>query len=146
MSHIQKTYAMKKAGINKKWFLIDAEGKVLGRMATRIATILKGKNKPQYTPHLDMGDNVIVINAAKVKITGKKPLDKDYFHHSRYPGGKKFVNIKKIAVNKPEFIIEHAVKGMLPKTSQSKRIMNNLKVYAGSAHPHEAQQPEKIEI
>jgi len=143
---IQKTYSMKSSEINKKWYLVDAEGKVLGRLATEIAGILRGKNKPEYTPHLDMGDNIIVINAEKIVLTGMKSQDKDYFSHSQYPGGEKFTNIKKIMKEKPEFVIMHAVKGMLPKNRLSRKLMTNLKIYAGDKHPHSAQSPEILNI
>ncbi len=146
MKNIQKTYSMKASEIEKKWFLVDAEGKVLGRLATEIATILRGKNKPTFTPHLDMGDNVVVINADKVILSGMKGEDKDYFSHSQYPGGKKFVNIKKVMVDNPEFVIEHAVKGMLPKNRLGNAVIKNLKVYAGAEHPHKAQSPEIINL
>ena len=146
MSEIQKTFSIKASQIEKKWYLIDAEGKVLGRLASEIAKILRGKNKPVFTPHMDMGDNIIVINADKVVLSGNKENEKSYFKHTQYPGGKKFINIKKYRKNKPEFIIEHAVKGMLPKNRLGRRIFKNLKVYSGSTHPHEAQKPEKITI
>lgn len=145
-NNIQKTYAMKASEINKKWFVVDAEGKVLGRLATEIATILRGKNKPDYTPYLDMGDNVVVINAEKIALTGNKAEDKEYFRHSQYPGGIKFVNIKKIMKEKPEFVITNAVKGMLPKTKLGRKIIKNLKVYSGETHPHTAQKPESINL
>lgn len=144
--NIQKTYSMKEGEINKKWFLVDAEGKILGRIATEIALILRGKNKPGFTPHLDMGDNVIVINAEKIVLTGRKLQDKEYFSYTQYPGGMRFTNIKKLFANKPEYIIEHAVKGMLPKGRLGRAVFKNLKVYAGTEHPHAAQQPEKIEL
>jgi len=146
MKEIQKTYSMKEAEIQKKWYLVDADGKVLGRLATEIATILRGKNKPEFTPHLDMGDNIIVINAEKVVLTGMKSQDKDYFKHTQYPGGERFINIKKIMKEKPEFVITHAVKGMLPKSRLAKKQLSNLKVYAGAKHPHDAQMPEIINI
>ncbi len=146
MKDIQKTYSMKEAEIQKKWYLVDAEGKVLGRLATEIATILRGKNKPEYTPNLDMGDNIIVINAEKIVLSGSKATDKDYFSHSHYPGGVKFTSITKLMKEKPEFVIEHAVKGMLPKTKMGKKVLGNLKVYAGDKHPHEAQKPEIINL
>ena len=146
MNEIQKTYSIKKSEIEKKWFVVNADGKILGRMATEIAMILRGKKKPEFTPHMDMGDNVIVINADKVLLTGTKLDDKEYFKHSQYPGAKKFVNIKKIQKEKPEFIIEHAVKGMLPKNRLGRKIFKNLKVYKGSEHPHEAQNPELLNI
>jgi len=146
MNVIQKTYSMKESEINKKWVLVDAEGKILGRLATEIATILRGKNKPEFTPHLDMGDYVVVINADKILLSGAKSEDKDYFTHSQYPGGIKFINIKKKMAEEPEFVIQHAVKGMLPKNRLSRQILKNLKVYAGEKHPHEAQNPEIINI
>lgn len=143
---LQKTFSMKDKEIDKKWFIVDAEGKVLGRIATEIASILRGKNKPGFTPHLDMGDNVIVINAEKVNLTGKKLEDKEYFSYTGHPGGIRFTNIKKVLKQKPEFIIEHAVKGMLPKSRLGRKVFKNLKVYAGVEHPHEAQQPVKIDL
>lgn len=146
MSSRQKTYSMKSSEISKKWFLVDAQGKVLGRLATQVASVLRGKNKPTFTPHLDMGDNVIIINAEKVVLTGTKSQDKEYFTHSQYPGGKKFTNITKIMAVKPEHVIEHAVKGMLPKNRLGRKIFKNLKVYAGNAHPHAAQMPEILNI
>lgn len=142
----QTTYSMKASQIQKKWYVIDAEDKVLGRLATRIATVLRGKCKAGFTPHMDMGDNVIVINAKKVKLTGHKSQDKEYFSHSQYPGGKKFTNITRIMKHKPEFVIEHAVKGMLPKNRLGRHIFKNLKVYAGASHPHMAQRPEPLDM
>jgi large subunit ribosomal protein L13 len=146
MKGIQKTYSMKASEIVKKWYIIDAEGKILGRLASEVARILRGKNKPAFTPYLDMGDNVIIINAEKIVLTGAKPDDKEYFRHSQYPGGIKFVNIKKIRKEKPEFIIEHAVRLMLPKSRLGRKIFGNLKVYTGTKHPHQAQQPEPLDI
>jgi large subunit ribosomal protein L13 len=146
MSFIQKTYSLKASEIDKKWYLVDADGKILGRMATEIARILRGKNKPIFTPHLDAGDNVVVINAEKIVLTGTKGTDKEYFRHSGYPGGVKFVNIKKLKVKKPEYILEHAIKGMLPKNRIGRKIFKNLHIYIGSEHPHSAQKPEAIEI
>ncbi len=146
MKGMQKTYSLKGSDIHKKWFVIDADGKVLGRLASEAAKILRGKNKPDFTPNLDMGDNVIVINAEKVVLTGSKPEDKEYFRHSQYPGGIKFVNIKKIKKERPEFIIEHAVKSMLPKNRLGRKVFSNLKVYAGTEHPHQAQKPEPLDI
>lgn len=143
---LQKTYSMKASEIKKKWFLIDAEGKILGRVAVKIANILRGKHKPSYTPHMDMGDNIIVINAEKIDLSGLKNQDKEYYRHSHYPGGIKFANIKKVRAEKPEYILEHAVKGMLPKSKLGKRMFSNLKVYRGTEHPHEAQMPEKLEL
>jgi large subunit ribosomal protein L13 len=146
MNGIQKTYSMKEAEIAKKWVLINADGKILGRVATEIVNHLRGKNKPTFMPNIDMGDNVIVINAEKVVLTGNKAEDKDYFTHSKYPGGKKFTNIKKLMLEKPEYILEHAVKGMMPKTKLCKNLLGNLKIYKGAKHPHEAQKPETINL
>ncbi len=146
MRSIQKTFSIKESEIEKKWYLIDAEGKILGRLATEIASILRGKKKPGFTPHMDMGDNVVVINAEKISLTGLKSEDKKYFTHSQYPGGEKFTSIKKIMEKKPEYIITHAVKGMVPKNRLGRKIMGNLKVYAGIDHPHGAQKPEKLDI
>ena len=146
MKAMQKTYAMKASEISKKWFVIDAEGKILGRLASEVATLLRGKHKPNFTTHLDMGDNVIVINAEKIVLTGRKREDKEYFRHSQYPGGIKFVNIKKFWEERPEFIIEHAVKSMLPKGRLGRKIFGNLKVYSGSEHPHQAQKPEPFDF
>lgn len=146
MKGMQKTYSLKGSDIIKKWFVIDADGKILGRLASEAAKILRGKNKPDFTPNLDMGDNVIVINAEKIVLTGSKPEDKEYFRHSQYPGGIKFVNIKKIKKERPEFIIEHAVKSMLPKSRLGRKVFGNLKVYAGTEHPHKAQKPEPLDI
>ena len=145
MSNLQKTFSIKASEIDKKWRLIDADGKVLGRLASDIALILRGKTKPTFTPHMDMGDNVIVINAEKVVLTGNKSQDKEYFKHTEYPGGKRFTNIKKVMSEDPAFIIRHAVKGMLPKNRLSRALLNNLKIYAGSEHPHAAQKPEIME-
>ena len=146
MSEIQKTYSMKASEIEKKWYIVDANGKVLGRLAGEIAKVLRGKNKPTFTPHMDAGDNVVVINADKIVLTGTKDQDKEYFSHSGYPGGIKFTNIQKMKEKKPEFILEHAVKGMLPKNKLGRKIFKNLKVYCGSDHPHAAQKPEILEL
>ena len=146
MSIWQRTFSLKKSQIEKKWYIIDAEGKVLGRLAAEIAHVLRGKHKPTYSSHLDMGDNIVVINAEKILLTGKKPDDKEYFFHSGYPGGMKFVNIKKMLQKKPEYVLYHAVKGMMPKNKLSRNIMGNLKIYAGKDHPHQAQKPENLEL
>lgn len=137
---------MRGSEIDKKWFLVNAEGKILGRLASEVARMLRGKNKPTFTPHLDMGDFVVIINADKVVLTGTKSEDKEYFRHSQYPGGIRFVNIKKIWKQKPEYIIEQAVKRMLPKNRLGRKIFGNLKVYTGNEHPHQAQKPEPINI
>ena len=136
-----KTYSAKPLEIERKWYLIDAEGKTLGRLATQVANILRGKNKPQYTPHIDTGDFVIIINAEKIKVTGKKETDKKYYRHSGFPGGLKVTSFKELMEKKPTAAIEKAVKGMLPHNTLGKEQFNKLKVYAGSEHPHEAQKP-----
>ena len=141
-----KTYIPKAAEIEKKWYLVDAEGKILGRLASKIAQILSGKNKPIYTPHMDVGDFVVVINAQKVKVTGGKEEKKMYYHHSGYPGGIKGIVYEKLLKKKPEMIIQEAVKGMLPKSKLGRKMFKKLKVYAGSEHPHQAQRLEKIEL
>jgi large subunit ribosomal protein L13 len=141
-----KTPLIKKEDINPKWHLVDADGKTLGRLATRVAILLRGKNKPIYAPHQDTGDFVVVINAKKVFLTGKKWKEKIYTHHSGYPGGLKQASAEKIAEKKPERLITMAVQGMLPKTKLGKKLIKKLKVYAGNAHPHEAQQPEAYTV
>ena len=137
-----KTPLAKKENINPKWHLVDADGKTLGRLATRVAILLRGKNKPIFAPHQDTGDFVVVINAKKVALTGKKWKEKVYVHHSGYPGGLKMASAEKIAEKKPERLITMAVQEMLPKTKLGKKLIKKLKVYAGNAHPHQAQQPE----
>jgi large subunit ribosomal protein L13 len=137
-----KTPLAKKENFNPKWHLVDADGKTLGRLATRVAILLRGKNKPIFAPHQDTGDFVVVINAKKVFLTGKKWKEKIYTHHSGYPGGLKQASAEKIAEKKPERLITMAVQGMLPKTKLGKKLIKKLKVYAGDAHPHPAQQPE----
>ncbi|MDQ6802430.1 MAG: 50S ribosomal protein L13 [Acidobacteriota bacterium] len=141
-----RTYFPKKGDIEQRWFLIDAEGKVLGRLSTTIATILAGKNKPMYTPFLDTGDHVIVVNAEKVVLTGKKETDKIYRHHSQYPGGLKERAARFVRAEKPERIIEEAVWGMLPKNKLGRQMLKKLNVYRGAKHPHEAQKPERIDV
>ena len=141
-----KTYYAKPNEVEREWLLIDAEGLVLGRLAVEVAKILRGKNKPQYTPHVDVGDFVIVINADKVRVTGNKATDKRYYRHSGYPGGLKSESFEEAMAKHPERVIEHAVKGMLPKTTLGRAQAKKLKVYAGPDHPHAAQQPRKIEL
>jgi large subunit ribosomal protein L13 len=141
-----RTYFPKKGDIKPRWFIVDAEGKVLGRLSTTIATILAGKNKPTYTPFLDTGDFVIVINAEKVVLTGKKETDKIYRHHSQYPGGLKERAARFVRAEKPERIIEEAVWGMLPKNKLGRQMLKKLNVYRGAKHPHEAQKPERLEV
>ena len=141
-----RTYFPKKGDIEPKWFIIDADGKVLGRLSTIIANILSGKNKPTYTPFLDTGDHVIVINAEKIVLTGKKEQDKVYRHHSGYPGGLKSSAARFVRAEKPESMIEEAVWGMLPKSKLGRKMLKKLKVYRGTNHPHQAQQPEKVDV
>lgn len=141
-----KTYSAKPGEVERKWYLIDAEGIILGRLASKCATILRGKDKPQYTPHVDTGDFVVVVNAEKIRVTGGKELKKEYFRHSGYPGGLKSETLQEALAKHPERVIEHAVKGMLPKTTVGRAQGLKLKVYAGPDHPHAAQQPEKIEM
>ncbi|MBX2860725.1 MAG: 50S ribosomal protein L13 [Vampirovibrio sp.] len=137
-----KTFSAKPAEITRKWWVVDAEDKTLGRLATIIANILRGKLNPQYTPHIDSGDFVVVINAEKVKVTGKKPQQKMYYRHSGYPGGFRSINFEKLQEKAPEQIIEKAVKGMLPHNSLGRQQLTKLKIYAGPSHPHAAQQPQ----
>ncbi|MFA5642594.1 MAG: 50S ribosomal protein L13 [Bacteroidales bacterium] len=139
-----KTVSANKATATKEWVVIDATDQVLGRLSSRIALILRGKNKPSYTPHVDCGDNVIVINAEKVRLTGKKMTDKRYVRHTGYPGGQRFSSPKELLNRKPLAVVEHAVKGMLPKNRLGAEMFRNLFVYTGSEHPHEAQQPKVI--
>jgi large subunit ribosomal protein L13 len=141
-----RTYFPKKGDIEPRWFIIDAEGKILGRLSTAIASILSGKTKPTYTPFLDTGDHVIVINAEKIVLTGKKESDKIYRHHSQYPGGLKERSARSIRAEKPESMIEEAVWGMLPKNRLGRKMLKKLKVYRGVNHPHEAQKPERIDV
>ena len=141
-----KSYIAKPADVDRKWYVIDAEGKTLGKLAVEAAMILRGKKKPIYTPHIDTGDYVIVINAEKVCVTGKKESDKIYKHHSGYPGGLKETPLKELRAKQPEEIIRHAVKGMMPKGKLGRQMFKKLKVYAGPEHPHAAQQPEKLEL
>ena len=141
-----KTYSAKKEDIERQWVVIDAQDQVLGRLATRVATILRGKNKPIFTNHVDTGDFVIIINAEKVRLTGNKLDAKMYYRHSGYPGGIKGMTAREMLVRKPEQVIKIAVKGMLPKNRLASQVITKLKVYAGPDHPHKAQQPEKIVI
>jgi large subunit ribosomal protein L13 len=141
-----KTYQAKKEKLDHQWYLVDAKEKVLGRLATELAKILRGKNKPIYTPQMDTGDFIIVVNAEKVTLTGKKMKDKIYYHHTGYPGGIKEINAEKLLAKKPTEMIRMAVKGMLPKNSLGRQMLRKLKVYAGPNHPHEAQKPVPMEI
>jgi large subunit ribosomal protein L13 len=141
-----KTYQAKKEEVEHLWYLVNAEGKVLGRLASGLAKILRGKNKPVYTPHVDTGDFVIVVNAGKVSLTGKKLKDKIYYRHTGYPGGIREMSAEKLLDKKPTEMIRIAVKGMLPKTSLGRQMLRKLKIYAGSKHPHEAQKPILLQI
>lgn len=132
--------------VAQKWYVVDANGKTLGRVASQVARLLRGKHKPQFTPNADLGDFVVVINAEKVTVTGKRAELKEYFHYTGYPGGDVFQQFKDLLKNHPERVIEHAVKGMIPHTKLGRRIIKKLKVYAGSQHPHAAQRPEAIEF
>ena len=141
-----KTISANKATVKKNWLLVDANDEILGRLASKIAFLLRGKHKPDFTPHVDCGDNVIVINAEKIRLTGNKLSGKQYVSHSGYPGGQKFTSLKGLLVKRPGAIIEIAVKGMLPKNHLGSAIFRNLHVYAGNNHPHEAQNPVKVNL
>ena len=136
----------KSSEVNSKWFVVDAEGKILGRMASEIAKIIRGKNSPKFTPNTDTGDFVVVINAGKVKLTGKRENLKEYLHHSMYPGGLKSRSFSELISKHPDKVIRYAVRGMLPKTRLGNKIINKLKVYAGANHPHAAQNPQTINL
>ncbi|MDD2251416.1 MAG: 50S ribosomal protein L13 [Dehalococcoidales bacterium] len=133
------TYSVKQADIERNWIILDADGRILGDLATEIACLLMGKGKVKFARHLDVGDNVVVVNAAKIKVTGNKMKDKFYYRHSGYPGGFKSENLEKVMDTKPEKAIEHAVKGMLPQNKLGKQMMSKLRVYAGAEHPHTSQ-------
>lgn len=141
-----KTYIPKASEIEREWFVVDAEGQTVGRIATKIATILRGKHKPMYTPNMDVGDYVVVINAEKVRLTGRKEEQKNYYRHSNYPGGLTTTSFKQMIEKHPERVIEFAVKGMLPGNTIAKQQLLKLKVYAGPNHPHAAQQPKTLEL
>ncbi len=141
-----KTYTPKADEIERRWWLVDATDQPLGRLATRIATILRGKHKPSYTPHLDTGDHVVVINAQRVRLTGNKADQKTYFRHSGYMGGEKLIPFRRMIETHPERVIELAVKGMLPKNTLGRAMRKKLKVYAGADHPHQGQRPEPLDI
>lgn len=143
---MQKTYLPKEEDIKRKWFLVDAQNQILGRLASRIAMILRGKHKAIFTPHMDTGDGVIVINASKIKVTGKKLTDKIYQRYSGYPGGQREVTLANMLAKKPETVIMLAVSRMLAKGALSEKVIGKLKVYAGEAHPHAGLKPEKIEL
>ena len=141
-----KTISAKKESVEKNWFIVDAESRVLGRVASEVAKIIRGKHKPSFTPHIDCGDNVIVINAEKIRLTGDKMSSKQYISHSGYPGGQKRLSPKQLLAKKPERIFEYAVKGMLPKNRLGRQLFKNLHVYVGDNHPHEAQNPKVLEF
>lgn len=141
-----KTISANKNTVNKEWVVVDAENAVLGRLASEVAKIIRGKHKASYTPHVDCGDNVIVINADKIKLTGKKMTDKVYVRHTGYPGGQRFQTPRELLEKHPERVIEKAVKGMLPKNRLGRRLFTNLFVYADAEHPHSAQQPKQIQL
>lgn len=141
-----KTISLKKSEIQKNWWIVDARGAVLGRLASEVAQILRGKHKTNFTPHLDMGDCVIVINAEKIEVTGNKEKDKKYFSHTGYPGGGKEISLEGLRQSKPEEIIKKAVKGMLPHNKLGRSILSHLKIYVGSEHPHIAQNPQDLKI
>ena len=141
-----KSFMASPSNVEKKWYVVDADGKTLGRLASEIANVLRGKNKPTFTPHIDTGDYVIVVNAEKVKVTGKKLDQKVYYHHSEYVGGMKETTLREMMDKKPEFVITHAVKGMLPKGPLGSQMLKKLHVYVGPEHDHAAQKPEKLEF
>ena len=141
-----KTFSAKPAEVRRDWFLVDADGKTLGRLATEIARRLRGKHKAEYTPHVDTGDYIVVVNAEKVRVTGAKTTDKMYHHHTGYPGGLKSISFEKLIDKAPERVIQRAVKGMLPRNPLGRAMFKKLKVYAGNEHPHAAQQPQVLNI
>jgi large subunit ribosomal protein L13 len=141
-----KTYSARTSDVDRKWYVVDAENQVAGRLASQVAAILRGKHKPTYTPHVDTGDFVVVINADKVRFTGKKETDKEYFRHTGYPGGVKITTPRYLRERKPTFMVENAVKGMLPKGPLGRQMLRKLKVYVGGEHPHSAQQPQVLEL
>ena len=141
-----KTISANSGTVKKEWYVIDATDQVLGRLASRVALVLRGKNKPDYTPHVDCGDNVIIVNADKIRLTGKKLTDKVYVRYTGYPGGQRFATPKDMFDRKPTFVVEHAIKGMLPKNSIGRKMFKKLKVYVGSEHPHAAQQPIELKF
>lgn len=141
-----QTIFVKPKDVDRKWYIVDAEGKNLGRVAARVAYVLRGKNKPYYTPHQEIGDYVIIINAGKIEVTGRKRQRKLYYHHSGYPGGMKVENFEKAIGRRPTFPMEHAIRGMLPNNRMGRKLFKNVKVYADERHPHAAQKPEPLEV
>ena len=136
-----KTYSARPSDVQRQWLVVDAEGRTLGRLATQVAMVLRGKHKPVYTPHIDTGDHVVVINAEKIVLTGRKGEDKQYFHHTLYPGGATFTSIRVVMQKHPERVVLRTVQGMMPKNKLGRAMLRKLKVYAGAEHPHAAQQP-----
>ena len=141
-----KTFVAKPQTVERDWYVVDASGKTLGRLASEIAKRLRGKHKAEYTPHVDTGDYIVVVNAEKVRVTGRKSTDKMYYRHSGYPGGLKTISFDKLIQSAPERVLQHAIKGMLPKNPLGREMFRKLKVYAGAEHRHEAQQPKPLEI
>jgi large subunit ribosomal protein L13 len=142
----RSTYFFKQSELEQKWYVVDAQGQTLGRLAAQVAHVLRGKHKPSFTPNADAGDFVVVVNAEKVVLTGKRPEQKEYYHNTQYPGGAVFEQFKDVIKNHPERVIEHAVKGMLPHTKLGRQIFKKLKVYAGGEHPHASQKPVALKI
>jgi len=141
-----KTFSARKEDVKHGWYVVDATDKTLGRFSTEIAKRLRGKHKAEYTPHVDTGDYIVVVNAEKIRVTGNKATDKTYYHHTGYPGGIKSISFEKLIEKAPERVIQMAVKGMMPKNKLSRAMLSKLKVYAGNEHPHTAQQPQPLEI
>lgn len=141
-----KTFSARKEDVKHGWYVVDATDKTLGRFSTEIANRLRGKHKAEYTPHVDTGDYIVVVNAEKIRVTGNKATDKTYYHHTGYPGGIKSISFEKLIEKAPERVIQMAVKGMMPKNKLSRAMLSKLKVYAGNEHPHTAQQPQPLEI
>jgi len=143
---VNKTYMANPQNVERKWYVVDAEGKTLGRLASKVAAILRGKHKPTFTPHVDCGDYVIIVNAEKIQVTGKKAKEKVYYRHSGYPGGQKATTFEQMIARRPERVLELAIKGMLPHNRLGRQMYRKLKVYAGPEHPHAAQKPEPLEV
>lgn len=143
---MQKTTMLKPGEFDRNWYLVDASGKTLGRLATRVASILRGKTKPGYSPHMDIGDFIVIVNASRIHVTGNKKEDKIYWSHSGYTGGIRFTNLKDKMEKDPTFAVTNAVKGMLPHNKLGKKLLKKLKVYAGAEHPHKAQMPQPLEL
>lgn len=141
-----KTIYVKPSDVQRKWYVIDAEGVILGKLAVEVAKLLRGKHKPEFSPHQELGDYVVVVNADKVRVTGRKPTQKMYYHHSGYPGALKSMTYAKMIARKPTYPVEHAIRGMLPKNRLGRKLFTNVKVYAGESHPHAAQKPEPFVV